>query len=126
MSNQSNKVFFAFFIMLATTLNFSFFLGEMSNLSHHPIIELFIAIFINLIALTLKLGARTHLDSIQIGAGAVSCLLLLSASFLWFIGMQNNSIDILLPSIVGLSGGAFLANLFSIILLITDGILTKK
>ncbi len=41
------KVFFAFFIVLALTLNFGFFTGEIDNPAHHHSIELIAAIIIN-------------------------------------------------------------------------------
>lgn len=37
------KVFFGFFILLAATLNFGFFVGDISNPDHHDIYELFAA-----------------------------------------------------------------------------------
>jgi hypothetical protein len=126
MSNQSNRVLFAFFIILATTLNFSFFIGDLSNIQHHPIQELFVAIFVNIVALTLKLGTRTQLDAIQLATSGVSCLLLLSASTIWFLSTSNQDAGTFLPSIVGLSGGAFLANLLSIVLLVVDAAISKK
>ena len=126
MSNQSNRVLFAFFIILATTLNFSFFIGDLSNILHHPIQELFVAIFVNIVALTLKLGTRTQLDAIQLATSGVSCLLLLAASTIWFFFPVDQEVGSVLPSIGGLSGGAFLANLLSIVLLVVDAVISKK
>ena len=62
------KVVFGFFIVLALTLNFGFFIGELENPSHHSILELFFVIVVNLIATILKLGDRS-----QIGAVNVDC-----------------------------------------------------
>jgi hypothetical protein len=128
MSNLSknNRVFFAFFIILATTLNFGFFIGDMNNLRHHHIFELFFAVVVSFIAFTLKLGTRTQLDTIQLATSTVSCLQLGVASGIWFFASNNNVLLEYLPSIVSLSGGAFLANLFSIILLIIDAVITKR
>ncbi len=123
---MSNKVFFAFFIILATTLNFGFFIGDIDNINHHNQFELFFAIIVNIIALTLKLGTRTQIDSIQLATSGVSCLQLIVASIIWFFASQSGNIDLYLPSIVSLSGGAFLANLFSVILLIIDAIIYKR
>ena len=67
------KVVFGFFIVLALTLNFGFFIGEIENPEHHSIIELFFVIVVNLIATVLKLGDRS-----QIGA-----VLLATALALW-------------------------------------------
>ena len=123
---MSNKVFFAFFIILATTLNFGFFIGDMDNIQHHNRFELFFAIIVNIIALTLKLGTKTQIDSIQLATSGVSCLQLIIAAVLWFFATTSGSIEDYLPSIVSLSGGAFLANLFSVILLIVDAVVYKR
>ena len=54
------KVVFGFFIILAATLNFGFFIGDFDNPNHHPVYELFAAIVVNLIATVLKFGDRTQ------------------------------------------------------------------
>lgn len=123
---MSNKVFFAFFIILATTLNFGFFIGDMDNVIHHNRFELFFAIIVNLIALTLKLGTKTQIDSIQLATSVVSCLQLVIAAILWFFASTTGNIQDYLPSIVSLSGGAFLANLLSVVLLTVDAIIYKR
>lgn len=123
---MSNKVYFAFFIILATTLNFGFFIGDMNEVSHHHSFELFFAIIINLIAFTLKLGTKTQIDTIQLATSLVSCLQLLIASVIWFVATEQNSLNELLPSIVSLSGGAFLANIISVTLLVVDAVIYKR
>ena len=40
------KVVFGFFIVLALTLNFGFFIGDIDNPDHHDIVELFLAIVV--------------------------------------------------------------------------------
>ena len=47
-------------VLLAATMNFGFFIGDMSDPKLHNINELYVAIFVNLIALVLKatLGLR--------------------------------------------------------------------
>ncbi len=59
------KVIFGFFIVLAATLNFGFFVGDIDNPAHHDVYELFAALVVSLIATVLKFG-----DCTQIGAGA--------------------------------------------------------
>ncbi len=44
------KVVFAFFIVLALTLNFGFFLGEIDNPDHHHPMELAGALAVSIIA----------------------------------------------------------------------------
>ncbi|MEZ5451123.1 MAG: DUF6394 family protein, partial [Thiolinea sp.] len=61
---NSEKVVFGFFIVLALTLNFGFFIGDIDNPAHHNVFELFAALVISLIATVLKFGDRTHLGAI--------------------------------------------------------------
>ena len=60
------KVVFGFFV-LAATLNFGFFIGDMGDPELHSVYELFAAVAVNLIATVLKFGDRT-----QGGASRVS------------------------------------------------------
>ncbi len=52
----NEKVYFAFFIVLALTLNFGFFIGEIDNPDHHDAFELAAALAVSLIATILKFG----------------------------------------------------------------------
>ncbi len=54
------KVIFGFFVLLAATLNFGFFLGDIANPELHNIYELFAALAVSLIATVLKFGDRTR------------------------------------------------------------------
>ena len=49
------KVVFGFFIVLAATLNFGFFVGDIENPAHHDVYELFAALVVSLIATVLLL-----------------------------------------------------------------------
>ena len=69
-----SKVLFAFFIMLALTLNFGFFLGDIDNPDHHHRYELFAAIVISLIATVLKFGDQTHLGAVVLAASGGALL----------------------------------------------------
>ena len=89
MSNRNNSVFFAFFIILATTLNFGFAIGDIDNPNHHHIFELFFAIVINLIALTMKFGTRSQMDSTQLATSVVSCLQLTGACLIWLFATSE-------------------------------------
>ena len=53
---NTQRVWFAFFIVLALTLNFGFFVGEIDNPLHHNPYELFFALVVSLIATVLKLA----------------------------------------------------------------------
>ena len=50
------KVAFGFFIVLALTLNFGFFIGDIDNPAHHHVLELFAALVVSVIATLLKLS----------------------------------------------------------------------
>ena len=50
------KVVFGFFVLLAATLNFGFFIGDISDPALHNVYELFAAIVVSLIATVLKFG----------------------------------------------------------------------
>ncbi len=126
---NSEKVVFAFFIVLALTLNFGFFLGSMDEASHHNIYELFAAIVVSLIATVLKVGDRTHLGAVFLATSLVADLQLIAAAIVWGI-VANVHGDALtgaaLATVVSLSGGALLANLISVILLITETVSVRR
>lgn len=117
------KVIFGFFIILACTLNFGFFIGELDRPELHHASELFAAIVVNLIATVLKFGDRTHIGAIHLATSLVAVLQLLAASLFWMwhvhiagLPMDGETISV----IVSISGGALLANLISVILLIGE------
>jgi hypothetical protein len=77
------KVVFGFFIILAATLNFGFFVGDFENPSHHHVYELFAAIVVNLIATVLKFGDRTHIGAVHLATSLVADLQLIAAALVW-------------------------------------------
>lgn len=117
------KVIFGFFIIFACTLNFGFFIGDLERPElHHPM-ELFAAVVVNLIATVLKFGDRTQLGTTHLATSLVASFQLLAASAFWMwqiyvIGAQMNGE--IISTVVSLSGGALLANLFSVVLLIGE------
>ncbi len=117
------KVIFGFFIIFACTLNFGFFIGEIDRPElHHPF-ELFAAVVVNLIATVLKFGDRTQLGATHLATSLVATFQLLAASMFWawqlyVVGAPINS-DVI-STIVSLSGGALLANVFSVVLLLGE------
>jgi hypothetical protein len=117
------KVIFGFFIIFACTLNFGFFVGDLDRPElHHPM-ELFAAVVVNLIATVLKFGDRTQLGATHLATSLVATFQLLAATMVWVwqvyvVGAPMNG-DIV-SVVVSLSGGALLANLFSVILLLGE------
>ena len=120
------KVVFGFFIVLAMTLNFGFYLGEMGDPNHHHVFELFAAIVVNLIATVLKFGDRTQIGAVLLATSLVADLELIAASLVWVFAVHINATGLspdVIASIVSLSGGALLANVVSVILLCVETVL---
>lgn len=117
------KVVFGFFILLALTLNFGFFLGEIDNVHHHNVYELFAAIVVSLIATVLKFGERTQIGAVLLASSLVADLQLIAAALVWTIAVHVTDVGLtpaVMASIVSLSGGALLANLVSAVLLVVE------
>lgn len=117
------KVIFAFFILLALTLNFGFFLGEMDNSDHHNAYELFAAIVVSLIATVMKLGERTHIGAVLLASSLVADLQLLAAAVVWGVAVHVADVGLtpaVMASIVSLSGGALLANIVSTVVVLIE------
>lgn len=117
------KVAFAFFIVLALTLNFGFFLGDIDVPAHHNVYELFAAIVVSLIATIMKFGDRSQIGSYLLATSLVADVQLIFAALIWGIavyGAQQPMTPGLMSSIVSLSGGALLANITSVAFLILE------
>tara|TARA_E500000178_G_C17000711_1_gene745506 strand:- start:466 stop:846 length:381 start_codon:yes stop_codon:yes gene_type:complete len=125
---NTQRVCFAFFIVLALTLNFGFFVGEIDNPLHHNLYELFFALVVSLIATVLKIGDRSHLGAVLLATSLVADLQLILAAVMWGYAAQvTGEISVsVMASIVSLAGGAMLANITSVILLIAETIQLKR
>ncbi len=122
------KVIFGFFIVLALTLNFGFFLGQIDQASHHPVYELFAVIVVNLIATVLKFGDRTQIGAVLLSTSLVADLQLIAAAMVWAFATQISGTGItpdITASIVSLAGGALLANIISVILLVLETVMHR-
>jgi non-ribosomal peptide synthetase component F len=117
------KVVFGFFVLLAATLNFGFFVGDIADARVHNVWELFLAVVVNAIATVLKFGDRTQLGAVHLATSLVALLQLLAATSVWIWAVQVSA-DGLTPthisSVVSLSGGALLANIVSVVLLVVE------
>jgi hypothetical protein len=117
------KVIFGFFVLLAATLNFGFFIGDIGNPEVHNVYELFAALAVSLVATVLKFGDRTQIGAVHLATSLVADLQLVAASVVW-IWAEEISADglttVSTASVVSLSGGALLANLVSVVLLVTE------
>jgi hypothetical protein len=123
------KVFFAFFIVLALTLNFGFFVGEIDNVDHHNVYELFAALVVSLIATIMKFGDRAHIGAVLLATSLVADLQLIAAVILWAItahATDAGMTPVIMSSIVSLSGGALLANITSVVILVTETVMLRR
>jgi Ca2+/H+ antiporter, TMEM165/GDT1 family len=123
------KVVFAFFIVLALTLNFGFFIGAIDDPSHHDGLELAAALAVSLIATIMKFGDRSQIGSVLLATSLVADLQLLIAAFTWGYAAYATDVGVtsdILASIVSLSGGALLANLVSVVLLVAETITIRR
>lgn len=123
------KVIFAFFIVLALTLNFGFFIGDIDNLDHHDVLELFMAIVVSLVCTVLKVGDRSHLGAMMLAASLVADLQLLMAAGIWAYG-EHISVDGMttrqVASVVSFAGGALLANIISVVMLVVETAMIRR
>ncbi|MBK5966148.1 hypothetical protein CCR95_19200 [Thiocystis minor] len=123
------KVVFGFFIVLALTLNFGFFVGEIDNPDHHHAWELFAVVVVNLIATILKFGDRTQIGAVLIATSLVAMLQLLAATLVWTIAVHVTEAGMtpsVMASIVSLAGGAMIANVVSVILLMIETLMLRR
>ena len=123
------KVVFGFFIVLALTLNFGFFVGDIDNPDHHHAVELGAALAVSLIATIMKFGDRSQIGSVLLATSLVADLQLLAATFIWAWAAYATEVGVtseILASIVSLSGGALLANLVSVTLLVAETITIRR
>ena len=125
---NTQRVWFAFFIVLARTLNFGFFVGEIDNPHHHNPYEFFFALVVSLIATVLKVGDRSHLGAVLLATSLVADFQLIAAAVIWGYASQvTGEVSVAVTaSVVSFAGGAMLANLTSVILLIAETIQLKR
>jgi hypothetical protein len=123
------KVVFGFFVVLAATLNFGFFIGPIDDPRVHNEVELFAAVVVNLIALVMKFGDRTQIGAVHLATSLVAALQLVAAAGLWSY-FSNISDGPLSPeqisSVVSLSAGALFANIISVTLLVVETVSFRR
>ncbi|HGZ70007.1 MAG TPA: hypothetical protein ENK87_01505 [Nitratifractor sp.] len=125
---NTQKVISGFFIIMAMTLNFGFFYGDIDKFAHHSPYELFVAIVVNLIATILKLGDKTQVGSVLLATSLVADIQLLAAAIVWGVSLYvlSGGIQNYAQVIVSLSGGALLANIVSVIIFVGDTLKSKR
>ncbi|MCH2190556.1 MAG: DUF6394 family protein [Gammaproteobacteria bacterium] len=117
------KVIFAFFIILALSVNTSFFISGLIAPDNLQAIELWLALSVSLICTFLKFGDRTQFGSTVLASSLVVDILLIAAAIIWGIASFDSSALLSTAqtaTILSLAGGALVANLLSVILLIIE------
>jgi len=83
----------------------------------------FAAVVVSLITTVLKFGDRTQLGAVHLATSLVADLQLLAAALVWWYAEYVSSQGLTaesMASVVSLSGGALLANLVSVVLLVVE------
>ncbi len=123
------KVVFGFFVLLAATLNFGFFLGDLTDARVHNIYELYAAVVVNIIATVLKFGDRTQIGAVHLATSLVADIQLIAAAAIWIYANQVSATGLdagAMSSVTSLSGGALLANIVSVTLLVTETVSYRR
>lgn len=104
-------------------------MGDIHDPSHHNIIEFFLVVVVNIIATGLKLGDRSQVGALLLATSLVAVLQLIAASVVWAFavhvsvdGMTASSMAI----IVSLAGGAMVANIVSVTIVVADALILRR
>ena len=123
------RVVFGFVIILALSFTFAFVMGDIDDASHHNVWVLTIAILVNLIATGLKLGDRSQVGALLLASSLVVDVLLIAARVVWIItenqtetGPGPESI----ANIVSLAGGALIASIVTVVILVGDALISRR
>ena len=119
---STERVLFAFVIVLALTLNVGFVAGDLADIRHHNVVELFAALVVSLIATVMKFGDRSPLGSTLLATSLVADLQLIAAAGTWgFYGqLVSDPSGHQSATVVSLAIGAAVANVISVVLLIVE------
>lgn len=123
------RVVFGFFIILALTFNFVFLLGVWAEPSQYSQWVLGIAILVSLIGTGLKLGDRSQVGALLLAASLVADVLLISAEVLWIVAENETTAGASPASMVNvasLAGGALLANIISVVIVVGDTLMSRR
>lgn len=123
------KVVFGFFVVLALTLNLGFVMGEIENPAHHNVIEFFLVIIVNIIVTGLKLGDRSHIGALLLATSLVADLELIAAAIIWAVAAHVSEAGMtpeIMVVIVSLAGGALLANVISVTIVVAEALMLRR
>lgn len=123
------KVIFGFFIVLALTLNVNFVVGELTDYKHHNLWILFATILVNLIATGLKLGDRSQVGAVLLATSLVADLQLIVAAIVWKVASDVTGTGPdpgAMVHIVSLAAGALVANIVSVVMLVSETLMSRR
>ena len=123
------RVVFGLVIILALTFNFAFVMGDIDNAQHHNVWILTIAILINLIATGLKLGDRSQVGAVLLASSLVADVLLITARIIWIVTQTDTDIGpsaASMANIVSLCGGALVASIVSVTILVGETLISRR
>lgn len=125
----SRKAAFAFCVVLAGAMNLAFFVGEIGDPGHHDVWALLAALAVALIATALNLADRSPLNAVQLSAILVVDYHLFLAAVIWGSAAYTSTRGVdteAMASLVSLSGGALLANVLSVIILVAASLIQRR
>lgn len=117
------KVVFAFFIILALSVNTSFLISGLIAPDSLQTVELWLALSVSLICTFLKFGDRTQFGSTVLASSLVVDILLIGAAIIWGVATHNSPSGLSstqVATVLSLAGGALIANFLSVVLLIIE------
>ncbi len=115
------QVVFGSLVLLAASLNFAFFLGEVTDPSLHDVRVLFAALAVNLAATGMKIGDRTQVGAVHLATSLVVNASLVAAVLVWAVArLTVADVGPVTPPVVALSGGALLASIASVTMLVHE------
>lgn len=123
------KVIFGFFILLAMAMNIAFVAGDIDNPNHHSVWGLFAATIINFIATGLKLGDRSQIGAVLLSTSLVADLQLVVSASVWAIATHGTEAGLtpsVMAGIVSLAYGALSANIVSVVMLVSDTLMSRR
>ncbi len=123
------KIVFGFFVLLALTLNFSFMVGEVDNPAHHHVIEFFLVVIVNIIVTGLKLGDRSQIGALLLATSLVADLELVAAAIIWTFAVHVSETGMTpetMVIIVSLAGGALIANVVSVLVIVAETLMLRR
>ncbi|HGG59951.1 MAG TPA: hypothetical protein ENK26_08580, partial [Gammaproteobacteria bacterium] len=95
----------------------------------HNVYELYAALVVSIIATILKFGDRSHIGAVFLATSLVADLQLIAATLIWAVAQHWTGTGLThetMAAIVSLSGGAVLANVTSVILLVAETLNVRR